>query len=36
MTYYGVGVHGQNEVAEMGIRIIVGSDSTMVLHQYLV
>ena len=35
MTYSGVGVHGQNGVAERGISTVVNSARTMMLHQAL-
>jgi hypothetical protein len=35
MTYSGVGVHGQNGVAERAIQTVVNSARTMLLHQAL-
>ena len=35
MAYLGVGVHGQNGVAERGISTVVNSARTMMLHQSL-
>ncbi len=35
MTYSGVGVHGQNGVAERGISTVVNSARTMMLHHAL-
>ena len=35
MAYLGVGVHGQNGVAERGISTVVNSARTMMLHQAL-
>ena len=35
MSYSGVGVHGQNGVAERGISTVVNSARTMMLHQAL-